>query len=144
MLSQRRAAEMWGVSRRTIQRAIQSGKMSVNSEGLIDPSEMLRVFGPAAGKRSTGAEEPPKEPLAPPYAHTQNSDLQQEITRLRAALAAKDELLAAKDRHIEDMSLSLRLLAGPKENSKIAETTEAKNDTQKSFWKNFWVGISKN
>lgn len=137
MLSQRRAAEMWGVSRRTIQRAIQSGKMSVSAEGVIDPSEMLRVFGPAVGKVPTGAGEPPKEPPAPPHAHTQNSDLQQEITRLRAALAAKDELLAAKDRHIEDMSLSLRLLAAPQPSTSPTLPSENKTAPQ-SFWRRFW------
>lgn len=137
MLSQRRAAEMWGVSRRTIQRVIQSGKMSVNAEGVIDPSEMLRVFGPASGKGPTGAGAPSKEPLAPPHAHTQTSDLRQEITRLRAALAAKDELLAAKDRHIEDMSLSLRLLAAPQPPASSVQSSENKA-APRSFWRRLW------
>lgn len=138
MLSQRRAAEIWGVSRRTIQRAIQSGKMSVNGEGRIDPSEMLRVFGPASGQVPTGASAPQEEPLAPPHAHTQTNDLQQEITRLRAALVAKDELLAAKDRHIEDMSLSLRLLAAPQPPAQQPEVTATENSaTSQSFWGRF-------
>lgn len=117
MLSQRRASEMWGVSRRTIQRAIQSGKLSVSSDGQIDPSEMLRVFGEASGKKEGGADAPVSEPLAPHRAPVGSPSpdvaLTAEIKALRAALAAKDELLAAKDRHIEDMSLSLRLLAAP-------------------------------
>lgn len=117
MLSQRRASEIWGVSRRTIQRAIQSGKLSVSSDGQIDPSEMLRVFGEASGKKEGGAGAPVSEPLAPHHAPVEPPSpdvaLTAEIKALRAALAAKDELLAAKDRHIEDMSLSLRLLAAP-------------------------------
>lgn len=139
MLSQRRAAEIWGVSRRTIQRAIQRGKMSVTGEGRIDPSEMLRVFGPASGLAPTGASAPPKEPLAPSHAHSQTNDLQQEITRLRDALVAKDELLAAKDRHIEDMSLSLRLLAAPQTPAQQPVTAMTKNSTTSpSFWRWLW------
>lgn len=117
MLSQRRAAEIWGVSRRTIQRAIQSGKLSVASNGQLDPSELLRVFGEADGKGRGGAGAPPREPLAPPDAPgappPSNADLEAEIRALRAALAAKEELLSAKEQHISDLSLSLRLLAAP-------------------------------
>ncbi|MEN3177800.1 hypothetical protein ABDK75_17760 [Gluconobacter sp. OJA] len=78
---------------------------------------MLRVFGEASGKKEGGAGAPVSEPLAPHHAPVEPPSpdvaLTAEIKALRAALAAKDELLAAKDRHIEDMSLSLRLLAAP-------------------------------
>ena len=60
---------MWGVSRRTIQRAIQSGKLSVSSDGQLDPSAMLRVYGDASNKKHGGAGAPVNEPLAPPIAH---------------------------------------------------------------------------
>jgi hypothetical protein len=43
MLSQRRAAQAWGISRATLQRAVSSGKLSVLPDRTIDPAEMLRV-----------------------------------------------------------------------------------------------------
>jgi hypothetical protein len=38
---------------------------------------------------------------------------QAEIRVLKAQIEAKEALLSAKDRHIEDLSQALRLLAGP-------------------------------
>ncbi|WP_231844569.1 hypothetical protein [Acidiphilium multivorum] len=38
---------------------------------------------------------------------------QAEIRMLKAQIEAKEALLSAKDRHIEDLSQALRLLAGP-------------------------------
>ncbi|GBR24820.1 hypothetical protein [Gluconobacter japonicus] len=135
MLSQRRASEIWGVSRRTIQRAIQSGKLSISLDGQIDPSEMLRVFGEASSKKDGGAGAPVSEPLAPPNAPgeppSSEAALSAEIKALRAALVAKDELLAAKDRHIEDMSLSLRLLAAPISQPQPPSQARKRNQT---FW----------
>jgi len=144
MLSQRRASEIWGVSRRTIQRAIQSGKLSISSDGQIDPSEMLRVFGEASGKKEGGAGAPLGEPLAPPIAPGEPPSselaLSAEIKALRAALAAKDELLAAKDRHIEDMSLSLRLLSAPISQPQPSPRTEK---TDGSLWRRLFSRGSK-
>ena len=117
MLSQRQAAQAWGISRSTLQRAISKGNLSVSGTGKIDPSEMLRVFGEAKG----GPPRPHDGPLGPGVAHPQNMDqdlaLEAENKVLRAALAAKEELITAKDRHIEDLSQALRLLAAPSQPS---------------------------
>jgi hypothetical protein len=109
MLSQRQAAQVWGVSRATLQRAISSGKLSVSAEGRIDPAEMLRVFGAAKSSSKSG----PHEPLGPPLSRGDEPPLKAENQALRAALAAKEELIVAKDRHIADLSQALRLLTGP-------------------------------
>ena len=78
---------------------------------------MLRVFGEAR----SGPPRPPDGPLGPGVAHPQNMDqdlaLEAENKVLRAALAAKEELITAKDRHIEDLSQALRLLAAPSQPS---------------------------
>ena len=109
MLSQRRAAQMWGISRGTLQRAITSGKMSVLADGAIDPSEMLRVFGEA----SSDPLRPSVGPLGPPPSHPNEIALQAEIKILRAALAAKDEIIAAKEQNLDDLRHALKLLEGP-------------------------------
>lgn len=109
MLSQRRAAQAWGVSRAKLQRAINGGKLSVLADGTIDPSEMLRVFGEAARGSQGGS----TEPLGPLPSHPHETALQAEIQALRATLAAKDEVIAAKDRNLEDLRQALKLLEGP-------------------------------
>jgi len=105
---------------------------------------MLRVFGDASNKKEGGAGAPVSEPLAPPIAPGEPSSaeaaLSAEVKALRAALAAKDELLAAKDRHIEDMSLSLRLLVAPISQSQPVPPPEKQ---RKSLWQHFLVWSSK-
>lgn len=117
MLSQRQAAQAWGISRSTLQRAISKGNLSVSDSGKIDPSEMLRVFGEAR----SGQPRAPVEPRGPGAVHpmSQGHDqaLEAENKALRAALAAKEELISAKNRHIEDLSQALRLLASPSQPS---------------------------
>lgn len=109
MLSQRRAAQAWGISRATLQRAISSGTLSVLPDGTIDPAEMLRAFGEAKG----GPVGHQNGPLGPPLGRGDEMAFQAEIRVLKAQIQAKEDLLSAKDRHIEDLSQALRLLAGP-------------------------------
>jgi hypothetical protein len=94
-MSQREAARIWGVSRASIQRAISSGKLSRTTDKLIDPAEMLRVFGPASS-RSNEPVEPPNEPPAQDVA---------QLAALRAENAALRELVkradAERDRALE-------------------------------------------
>lgn len=136
MLSQRQAAQAWGISRSTLQRAISKGNLSVSGSGRIDPSEMLRVFGEARG----GPSGPPVGPLGPgvghPLSQGHNQSLEAENKALRAALAAKEELISAKDRHIEDLSQALRLLAAPNQPSAPPEPEPpvAQEPPARSIW----------
>jgi len=70
---------------------------------------MLRAFGEAKG----GPVGHPNEPLGPPMGRGDDVAFQAEIQVLKAQIEAKEALLSAKDRHIEDLSHALRLLAGP-------------------------------
>jgi hypothetical protein len=70
---------------------------------------MLRAFGEAKG----GPLGRQNEPLGPPLGRGDEIALQAEIRVLKAQIEAKEALLSAKDRHIEDLSQALRLLAGP-------------------------------
>lgn len=64
-LSQREAARSWGVSRASMQRAIKAGKLSLTADKLIDPAEMVRVFGePSRPNEPLGSTPEPVELLA--------------------------------------------------------------------------------
>lgn len=90
MLSQRRAAQDWGVSRARLQRAIKAGKLSLMPGGDVDPAEMLRVFGdPVSRQRASQT-----TPVEPPGEPADNARLRAELEGLRALLAAKDAHLA--------------------------------------------------
>lgn len=89
-LSQRRAAQDWGVSRARLQRAIKAGKLSPMPGGNIDPAEMLRVFGdPESRTRSSQT-----TPIVPGDDPAEKARLKAEIEGLRALLAAKDANLS--------------------------------------------------
>ena len=95
-LSQRQAADQWGVARITLQRAIKDGKVSKDYEGKIDTSELLRVFGEPKGSARSRPSEPEKTTdlqaklvdLA-----TRNGRLQAENEGLKAELGAVRENL---------------------------------------------------
>lgn len=94
-LSQREAAQKWGVSRATIQRAIASGKLSLSPSKTIDPAEMLRVFGEPVPDRNRHNE--PEKPTTEPVA------LALEAAALRAENASLKDRLADKDAHLADL-----------------------------------------
>lgn len=102
-LSQREAARVWGVSRAMIQRAISAGELSVTGDKLIDPAELLRVFGPAKS-RSAEPFVPPTEPAGPDPAQAA------QLAALRAENTALRELLEAKDANLADLRSQVRLL----------------------------------
>lgn len=120
MLSQRRAAQAWAVSRATIQRAISIGKLSVLADGTIDPSEMVRVFGEPASQLSRPMSRltvPDEATNEPPLSHPDTSKLRAEIEHLKA-------MLLEKDARIEDLRGAMRLLTDQR-------TAEAPS---KGFW----------
>lgn len=102
-MSQREAARVWGVSRATIQRAISSGELSVAVDKLIDPAELLRVFGPAKSRPSG-----PFVPLTEP-----NGSAPEQVARiaaLEAENAAQRQLIEAQAANLEDLRSQVRLL----------------------------------
>lgn len=101
-LTQREAAAQWGRGRATIQRAIRAGKLTPDSEGRIDPADLLRVFGEPGASRSDG---PPKTTPEPPGPDPELSRLRAEVEALRAVVSAKDETIAAQGQTIAAMRL---------------------------------------
>lgn len=110
LLSQREAARVWGVGRATLQRAISAGELSVSSEKLIDPAEMLRVYGEP--KRNSGpAPSRQTGPLGPADEPPRNQPAQaahQAI--LEATVEARDREIALLKANLEDLRSQVRLL----------------------------------
>lgn len=98
LMSQREAAQEWGMSRVTIQRAIKAGKLSLTTDKRIDPAEMLRAFGEPLGRSSANRSIPE---------NTGESTAQTKV--LRAEIEHLKAMLAEKDTHIDDLRQALRL-----------------------------------
>lgn len=114
LLSQREAARKWGVGRTTLQKSITSGKLSLTASKLIDPAEMLRVFGepkratnPASGPDSRPDLSPGK---ATPLASDSDPGHAARVAVLEAELSGLRATLSAKNAHIEDLRGQVRLL----------------------------------
>jgi hypothetical protein len=101
-LSQREAARQWAVGRATLQRAIRAGKLTPDNAGLIDPADLLRVFGEPGASRIIG---PPKTTLEPPGSEVEIVRLRAELEAARALLAEKDAVISAKNETIAAMRL---------------------------------------
>ena len=99
LLTVRQAADMAGVTRQTMYRLLDSGKVSatVAHDGtkVIDKAELLRHFG-ALQSRDTVQPEKSDGQRQAKRSHISSTDTQQtiEIERLKAMLAAKDAEIA--------------------------------------------------
>ena len=131
-LSIRRAAKQAGVSRSTLLRAIQTGKMSAHrKEGgdgyLIDPSELFRVFEPrppcpsntdatVEGHDGQRVDEPDGQPgQGPTVLHIRLARMEERVRALETVLeierkrAAEDRQRAEEDRRrVEERADELR------------------------------------
>jgi excisionase family DNA binding protein len=113
-LSLREAAEQTGVSKSTIFRAIQSGRMSAERDDdrnfKIDPAELFRVYPPKsddvaperAGERGAGQDATPTGRGDATELVVRNAQLEAEISALKAILEAEkkraDEIREDRDR----------------------------------------------
>jgi len=96
--SKAEAARMAGVSRATISRRVDSGKLSA-VDGKIETSEMLRVWpnSKVDNKKYQSV-------------HDAALVLEAEISQLKLRLEAANALLDAKDQHLDELGHSLKLL----------------------------------
>lgn len=121
LLSQREAARVWSVSRGHIQRCIASGKLSITGEKLIDPAEMVRVFGEP--KRSEPDMGHPLEPGSATVEPRPDPAQLAKIAVLEATLMARDREVALLSANLEDMRAQVRLL-----------THDAKGPNRRRWW----------
>jgi hypothetical protein len=140
MYTLRTAAKATGISRATIHRAIQSGKISARrkDDGFfeIDPAELHRVYAPVSFSASRGplarpgavpaAPPPPEEP---PALAVEKARLEAEIAGLKALLQVHrdqvDDLRTERDRLIGTVEGAQRLLTHEK---------KAQEQARKSSW----------
>lgn len=123
MLSQREAAKAWRVGRETLAAKIKSGEISLASTGLIDPAEMLRVFGEpkprpdkaTAFKASQGRRNPSETTSRPAPEPPQDQGQVALNGRLEAENEHLKAIVALHEQHIADLRQALRLLDGPKD-----------------------------
>lgn len=111
------AARLTGKSRKTIQRYVADGRLSLSQHDAgnkgVDTSELIRVFG----ELSHLPPPPAHETVSRPVAGTNATDAQARLVAveaenaiLRAQLEAKDAQIEAKDANLADLRQSLRLL----------------------------------
>ncbi len=118
-LSLREAAQQADVSKSTVLRAIQSGRMSAtrtNDGGWsIDPAELFRVYPPRnASQRSGNGAMGQDAPLRETAASDDATALRTQVELLREMLARADrqadDLRAERDRWQEQAATAMRLI----------------------------------
>ena len=100
------AAKLVGKSRRTVYRDVSSGRLSVSHDGAgvaqVDISELIRVYGEINEERHSV--------VTVPMPQRGTDDGTARVTALEVEIAQLRERLADKDRHIDDLRASIRLL----------------------------------
>lgn len=105
-----KAATLVGRDRKTLYRAIKEGRLSATQDATgtrqVDIAELARVFGAFPVARDSG------ETVSLPQTETGQTtdDLKARLAALEAENAQLRERVADKDRHIEDMRQTVRLL----------------------------------
>jgi hypothetical protein len=121
------AAEMVKVSRTTIYEKIKSGELSKSANGKIDTSELLRVFGSPADRRTRQEEKEhiehlkstlnteQKEQTVQHTLNTEKEDLyKSQIRILEDALQQANKREEWQRQHIEKLVDTIKLLEPPK------------------------------
>lgn len=107
------AAKLVGRDRKTLYRAIKEGRLSATQDSTgtrqVDIAELARVFGVFPVERDSGATVPTPQ-LETPSATTETGDLKAKIAALEAENSQLRERIEDKDKHIEDMRNTVRLL----------------------------------
>lgn len=88
------AARLTGKNRKTVQKYVADGQLSLSMDGQakgIEISELIRVFGPFTGHPTLSMDRPNGQQVAPLTDHGQ----QAEIDGLKGVIAAKDAHIAA-------------------------------------------------
>lgn len=110
------AARLTGKSRKTIQRYVAGGRLSlsqaVHGEKSIDIAELVRVFGELSHSVPETAPVTMSQAVQPKVT-PDVAALEDRIRQLEAQVQTKDAILAAQERHLTSLEQALRLLEGP-------------------------------
>jgi hypothetical protein len=145
------AARLSGKNRKTVQKYVADGQLSLSMDGQtkgIEISELIRVFGPLTGHPTLSMDRPNGHQVAPPADH----GLQAEIEGLKGVLAAKDAHIAALAGQVDELREEKRELRAQvvgllkdrrplrPETSAPAPVAPAKSATSK-IWDSLPLGI---
>lgn len=112
-------AKLYGMNRQSIYKRINKGDLSKNSDGKIDLSEAIRVFGEPS-QRVTSVQSQATSKQTESYMLEQQVDfLKKQLELAQEREAFQREQLQAKDEQIESLQ---RLLGAPKERPHPQET----------------------
>ena len=118
-LSAKEAAELVGMSKPGIVKAIKCGKLSaekdIHGEWRVEPVELFRVYEPVGNS----THQPQPQSLL-----QDASGWQREIQLLREMLLAKDEVIRAKDDALEDLRRAMLML----------ESAQPPQPRRQGFW----------
>ncbi|VVE56089.1 hypothetical protein PCO31111_05093 [Pandoraea communis] len=96
------AARLVGKNRKTVQKYLTDGQLSLSMDGQakgIEISELIRVFGPLTGQPTLSMDRQNGQQVAPPAVHGQSS----EIEGLKGIIAAKDAHIAALAVQVDEL-----------------------------------------
>jgi hypothetical protein len=107
-LSPRDAVKAYQVSRATLAKALQNGKISAEKteagHWLIDASELARVYAPRAPQKALGRTRPERlDRTRPPDEPAPDHALALRLARAEAALDAEREKTALLQRNLDDL-----------------------------------------
>jgi predicted transcriptional regulator len=110
-VSVREAASLTGKSTQTLYRHIQQGKLSQHSNGKIDTSELLRVYGELQGEKVSSENHSivkmsSHETENEKWLKSQIAQLQQDIRELKAESLEREKRLMALIEHQQGRSVS--------------------------------------
>jgi len=125
------ASKITGKSRATIYRKMKKGDLSYATDGeteaLIDTSELIRVFGPLVVS--------PDAPLKQPndascdsietVGFSEFAALETQLTETQKRLEVMEQLLQAKESHIQDLRQAMLLLEHKQSAPVAPDTTDA-------------------
>ena len=127
------ASKAFKKSRTTIYEAIKNGELSRDHDGLIDLSELIRVYGNPSGVQSSTRTEHVQKDV---HVHVQSeveTVLKDQISLLKNQLDLANQREKALMQHIEDLTHRIEFKGQPEQPSTAPiqpkpDTTEPKND----------------
>lgn len=110
-LSKREAARQWGKARATIDRDVASGKLSLTPDKLIDPAEMIRVYGePKGGQQGRSKAEASEPDEATPEATQKATGIMALEAKLKVAEAMLEKEKEERARERADLQRNIDTL----------------------------------
>ena len=107
------AAKLYGKSRATLYKAIDSGALSQNNDGKVNLSELIRVYGEVGNKTVVVAEKRIEDTSTIQHDTLVNTLLKERLDRIESL----ERQLAVKDEQLVQLQSTIKLLEYKSENN---------------------------